>query len=202
MASAARAEPPKRRGRPPTDELAVLEAAIQLVHDKGAAHATMDAIARHAGITKITLYRRWPSKAALLAEALLHELRKAAPLDQSARPYDAIVGHVIAFTRGLSGTLGVLFERVIAESLTDADARVAFRDRYLALRRRTAIQIIKRGLADGSFDFPGTAEERHDELYGALFYRFLFKVGSLNEAAAIRLVRDVLRPRKLRRATS
>jgi len=202
LAKAARAEAPKRRGRPPTDEQAVLDAAIDLVKNEGAALATMDAIARRAGITKITLYRRWPSKGTLLADALLHELRKTAPLDTSVPPYDAIVGHVIAFTRGLSGTLGVLFERVIAESLTDADARVAFRDRYLALRRQTAIQIIRRGLADGSFDFPGTAEERHDELYGALFYRFLFKVGSLSEAAAVKLVRNVLKPGPTRQGAS
>lgn len=197
----ASARPRRGRGRPPADEGVVLQAALQLVRTKDPAKITMEEIARRAGITKITLYRRWPSKTALLADALLHELQHAAPLDERAPPRAAIVDHVKAFTHGLTGKLGILFERVIAQSLTDGDARFALRDRYLALRRRTAISIIKRGAADGSFSFSGTAEERHDELYGAIFYRFLFKVGSLDEKSAIRLVDDTLNRGPDRRTT-
>ncbi|MBS0220441.1 MAG: TetR/AcrR family transcriptional regulator [Proteobacteria bacterium] len=196
------ATPRRGRGRPPADESVVLQAALQLVQAKDPINITMEEIARRAGITKITLYRRWPSKAALLAEALLYELRHTAPLDERAPPRDAIIDHVKAFARGLTGKLGILFERVIAQSLTDPDARLAFRDRYLALRRRAAIDIIRRGAADGSFHFSGSAEQRHDELYGALFYRFLFKVGSLDQKSAVGLVDDTLnggRPRRLTR---
>jgi AcrR family transcriptional regulator len=185
----------RRRGRPPASEPAVLEAAIGLVRTIGVSRVTMEAIAKRAGVTKITLYRRWPSKAALLAEALLSELRQAAPLDATASPKEAIAMHVAAFVRGLGGPLGELLRGVVAESLTDPVARLAFRDRYLGLRRLAAIQIIKRGLADGTFDATGPAEDRHDELYGALFYRFLFQVGALDEAAALRLVQDVLNPK-------
>ena len=182
---------PRPRGRPAIDEAAVLSVAMQLVYRAGVRGVTTQAIADQAGVAKASLYRRWPTRAVLLAEAILGELRKGAPLDETMAPRDAVLDHVTRFARGLRGKLGPALRGVTAECLLDPEA-TAFRDFYLRHRRDSALRIIARGIADGSFAGGASAEDRHDALYGALFYRFLFQVGDLRDGAVRALVDDVL----------
>ena len=50
---------------------AVFAATLSTVHEIGYARATVDRIAAAAGIAKTTVYRRWPSKGALIIDCLL-----------------------------------------------------------------------------------------------------------------------------------
>jgi len=49
----------------------VFAATLRTVHELGYAGATMDRIAAAAGVAKATLYRRWPSKGALITDSLV-----------------------------------------------------------------------------------------------------------------------------------
>lgn len=51
-------------------ERAILDAALELVSEVGYERVTCDAIAARARASKATIYRRWPDKAALVADAL------------------------------------------------------------------------------------------------------------------------------------
>ncbi|MFD8530485.1 TetR/AcrR family transcriptional regulator [Streptosporangium canum] len=63
------ARPP---GRPRSGVNAVVFAAtLSTVEELGYAHATVDRIAAAAGVAKTTIYRRWPSKGALIVDCLL-----------------------------------------------------------------------------------------------------------------------------------
>jgi AcrR family transcriptional regulator len=61
------------RGRPRKTEVdaAILGAARDLLADDGYERMTMEGIAARAGVGKPTVYRRWPSKAAVVAEAVM-----------------------------------------------------------------------------------------------------------------------------------
>ncbi|MFF7727757.1 TetR/AcrR family transcriptional regulator [Streptomyces sp. NPDC008001] len=52
---------------------AILDAALELVGETGFAKLTIEAIAARAGVGKQTIYRWWPSKAAVLFEACVPE---------------------------------------------------------------------------------------------------------------------------------
>lgn len=63
---------PPRPGRPRdprTDEL-ILAATRELLAETGYNRVGMEAVARRAGVTRPTVYRRWPSKAHLVHEAV------------------------------------------------------------------------------------------------------------------------------------
>jgi AcrR family transcriptional regulator len=62
-----------RPGRPRSEQarLAVLEAARDLLKSKGYEGLSMEGIAARAGVGKQTVYRWWPSKAAVVADAAL-----------------------------------------------------------------------------------------------------------------------------------
>ena len=64
---------PERGGRPRDAQLdrAILEATRELLTVDSYAELSMESVAAHAQVGKKTVYRRWPSKAPLVAEAVL-----------------------------------------------------------------------------------------------------------------------------------
>lgn len=58
------------RPRDPDLERSVLRAAVDVVIERGYTGATVDAVARAAGTGKAAVYRRWPSKSALMIAAV------------------------------------------------------------------------------------------------------------------------------------
>ncbi|MDI6102792.1 TetR/AcrR family transcriptional regulator [Actinoplanes sp. NEAU-A12] len=66
------ASTPTTAGRPRSDvNVTVFAATLRTIHELGYTGATMDRIAAAAGVAKTTLYRRWPSKGALITDCLL-----------------------------------------------------------------------------------------------------------------------------------
>lgn len=64
--------PPGRAGRrrDPSRDVAILDAALDVLAEAGYAGLTMDAVAAAAGAGKATVYRRWDSKPALVLDAI------------------------------------------------------------------------------------------------------------------------------------
>ena len=60
------------RGRPRREgaDEEILNVALEMLREKGYRDLTVDAVAERAGVAKTTVYRRWPSKGALIAAAL------------------------------------------------------------------------------------------------------------------------------------
>lgn len=64
----------------PSLDGAILEAALQAVGERGYDRMTMDDVASRARVGKAAIYRRWPSKAAVVAEAIAHWRRGSGPV--------------------------------------------------------------------------------------------------------------------------
>ncbi len=56
------------------DDAAVLDAALQCVLAVGVRRTTLTDVARRAGVSRMTLYRRWPDLDALVADLMTREL--------------------------------------------------------------------------------------------------------------------------------
>ncbi|KJY42719.1 TetR family transcriptional regulator [Streptomyces sp. NRRL B-1568] len=75
---------PRPPGRPRTGiDAEVFAATLSTVHELGYARATVVRIAAAAGIAKTTIYRRWPSKGALIVDCLL-DVFGPVPLEEGA----------------------------------------------------------------------------------------------------------------------
>lgn len=154
----------------------------------------MEAIAARAGVSKITLYRNWSGRGPILAEAFLHSIQERLPLDPGADPRDALKKHLLRFGVELNGPFGARMREIIAEFLGDPALMKEFRDHYIGQRRETAVALIRRGISLGQFHARGDPVSLHDELYGAVFYRFLFGFGQLGRKDLIALFDHVLEP--------
>jgi AcrR family transcriptional regulator len=72
-------------GRPRNSvDATVFAATLRTIDELGYTHATVDRIAAAAGVAKTTIYRRWPSKGALIAACLLDAFGPP-PLDGDTR---------------------------------------------------------------------------------------------------------------------
>jgi AcrR family transcriptional regulator len=78
--------------RDPDIEAQVLSATRRLLVERGYRRTTIDAIAEESGISKPTIYRRWPSKAHVVYDAVYPD--NAPNVEPSARPFTEIDGAI------------------------------------------------------------------------------------------------------------
>lgn len=116
-------EPPRAPGRPRAGvNAAVFAATLTCVDQLGYARATVDRIATEAGIAKTTLYRRWPSKGALIVDCLLDAFGPA-PLEGADRAEVMSSSiHWIAHKIAEPG-VGDAFAGVFSDAVSDPDLR-------------------------------------------------------------------------------
>ncbi len=80
-----------------SSRLAILAAALALCREEGYARLSVEAIAARAGVGKQTIYRWWPSKGAVLLEALEREVAGSANVPDT--------GDIVADMRTVVGNL-------------------------------------------------------------------------------------------------
>jgi AcrR family transcriptional regulator len=118
---------PTTPGRPPGRprsgvDAAVFAATLATMHELGYAHATVDRIAAAAGVAKTTVYRRWPSKGALITACLLDAFGPVPLVGETAG--EMLTG-AIRWTAGKIGEPGVgaAFAGVFTDAVNDPALR-------------------------------------------------------------------------------
>lgn len=185
-----------RRGRPRSVETtaAILQSAYALMATTGLAATTIDAVARHSNVSKMTIYKWWPSREALLIDAFMNQASVLLPLSGSGDPLARLRRHAAAYTEALLGEFGQVQLAVISECVSKTGSAGLFYERYLGNRRFAAVEIILQGQKDGSIGAPGAPENLYDAIYGSLFYRYIFGIKPLSPAYARQLVDTILKP--------
>lgn len=179
-----------RRGRPrdPERDRAIVEATLDLLAEEGYARLSIEAVAHRAGVGKPTLYRRWPSKAALVIDAL-HSTSSDEP-----RPSDgAIRDRLIALVRQVMRKTRTqrsrqLMAGLIGELARDPELAEAMREAFLSKRRRVLFGIFDEAIAAG--DLPSDLDHHlaADLLFGPIMLRALVTGEPLPEGLAPTLV--------------
>jgi TetR/AcrR family transcriptional regulator, regulator of autoinduction and epiphytic fitness len=174
--------------------MVILEAAVEELADVGYGGVTIESVAARAGVGKSTIYRHWPDKLALIADAFetFHEQMVPDLSDRSARAaVELLVRHVgdIVLDSPFSRCIPALIEGA------ERDPRVReFHHRYSAERRRALVDLIARGERDGEFR-PGVDPELATiALLGVIFYRRLMTGEPFDRGHAGALVDLVLGP--------
>jgi AcrR family transcriptional regulator len=170
----------------------VLGAAARLLEEEGYGALTMEGIARGAGVSKQTIYRWWPSKAAILLEALNEVAEAVAPapdagsLEADLRPF---LRWSVGGGRGRNGRV---LAAVMAAAQLDEDFGAAFRRGFLRRRREVLRQILERGRERGEVALSVDLDFVVELVFGALWYRILSRNAPLNGQFADRLTDAVL----------
>jgi AcrR family transcriptional regulator len=98
----------------------IVEAAVEL-HEREGGNATVSAIARHAGVGRVTLYRHFPDELSLLSACTSHYLGLHPPPDL--KRWAAVADPVERLERGL--TESYAYHRATEQMMTAAEHEVA-----------------------------------------------------------------------------
>jgi len=181
-----------RRGRPRSEKarLAILEAAAELLLERGLPAVSMDAVAERAGVSKATIYRWWRTKETLALDALYNEWAAVQP---PARSTGSLRRDLLALLRPwvrLAGSrpYGRVISALLTEAQMDPEFGAVYRSRFIEPRREQAGAIFRRAIERGEIPENTKIEVALDLLYGALYHRLLHGHAPLND----RFVRDVV----------
>jgi AcrR family transcriptional regulator len=163
---------------------AILAATVDLLRDGGLGNLTIDAIAQAAGVGRQTIYRWWPSKGAMLAEAMgLQAASVVPPRDSGSFEHDLTAFWTDSF-RALADPAQARGVRDLAAE-AQHDEHVAEALAGFTAQRRAALRaVLQRGVDQGCLS-PGVDLDLLVDLgYGFLWYRLLVRHRPLDDQAA------------------
>src|SRR5438093_1603842 len=98
---------------------AIVQAAVDLCAEVGFAGTTVEGIAARAGVGKQTIYRWWPSKAAVLLEFMEVEREKRAEFPDTGDIMADLTAQNLALQQLFSSKAGVVWRSLIAAAQSD-----------------------------------------------------------------------------------
>jgi AcrR family transcriptional regulator len=176
MKQAAKNDPQARPpGRPRSERArrAILQAANELLDGEGFAAVTVEAIAERAGVSKATVYRWWPNRAAVVMDGFLSIVSSEVPFPHTGHAREDIRIHMRRLAEAFSGKIGSTVAALIAEGQSDPELAEALRSRWLSVRRAEAREILELGIERGQLREDLNAEVAVDVLYGPIYFRML-----------------------------
>ena len=152
----------------------MLAAAEQILRDDGYSGLTMERVAAESGVAKTTLYRRWPTKAALcmslyleVAERELHD-PDTGNIADDLKYITRTVVHLQTETVAGAALIGIITEAHVSPG-SSGEVLAAFRQRRREITRRIITRAIERGELDANTD----VDLLIDALGGATVFRLL-----------------------------
>lgn len=172
----------------------VKQMALEELAARGYGAFSIEAVARRSGVAKSTIYRHWPGKLALVADALEtlnvqptpgETPGRIAPLER----VDQLLRHLADAFRdpAITGCTPALIEA--AEH--DPEVR-AFHHAYAAARREALVHAIADGVSDGSIPATVDPDTAAVAMAGAVIYRRVMTATPFDPADVPTLITTVL----------
>ena len=139
------------RARDPGIDARVLAAAHRHLSALGYEAMSVAAVAEEAGTTRQALYRRWPDKASLAADAL-KAAADAGPEAATDNPLADLVAELTDFQRGVSRPGRLSLVGTMLQDSTAPQARQRYQAQIIAPRRRRIRVILERAQRLGFID--------------------------------------------------
>lgn len=175
------------RARNEAARRAILDAALELVAQDERTVVSVDAIAARAGVGKQTMYRWWPSKYAVLLEAISEKARLEVPVPETGRLDEDLRQFLIrSFRSAREPGTGAVLRTIMSEAQHNAEAMRLLRE-FTEGRRAALRRILANGRDRGELRKDADLEMVVDQAYGVLWYRILVGHAPLSRPAAGRL---------------
>lgn len=153
---------------------AILEAALELCRERGFPKTTMEGIASRAGVGKQTIYRWWPSKAAVILEALNEQVGDVTDFPSSGDVVADLTKQMTRVAKLLSSeefspyTQGLIPAAQTDPELAESLLKIMVEPRVQACRERLAL-----AQEQGQLRHDVDLDDVVDLLYAPLYYRLL-----------------------------
>jgi AcrR family transcriptional regulator len=164
------------RPRSPLVHKKIVEAALQLMAERGMEAASMDAIAERAGVSKMTIYNHWPDKEALLLEAMavLHGLRDRPAFDSGNTRADMIAVLAWSPIQQQAELQQRIWPDFMAYAARNQKFGDAWRDVALEPPRRELTRLLKKASAARELQGMPSTDQCLSLLLGPMLYHRIF----------------------------
>ena len=172
-------------------EKRILDATRDLICERGATRVSINEIAAHAGVSKPTIYRWWPSKAAVVFDALEREIKANSPPPNTGTAYGDVRIQVQRVVKLMNSPLRAILRELIVETFGDDEVAEQFRTLFFAERRRQGAATVQAGIDIGELRPDLDPEIIGDLLYSPLWLRMIIGHQPLTPKAVDKLLDHV-----------
>jgi AcrR family transcriptional regulator len=186
---------PAAGGRPRSEQAhrAILEATDALLREEGYGGLTIEKVAARAGVGKRTIYRWWPSKGALVAEAFGEAVRSRDPEIDTGSVRDDLVGFLgRLFVDSSRPGKKVALRSMMVEAQLDPDFAELFTE-FISSRREILHEMFLRAVRRGEISADADLKLAIDALFGTYWYRLLVGHLPLDASVAEEMVDSLLK---------
>ncbi|MFD0997346.1 AcrR family transcriptional regulator [Pseudoclavibacter chungangensis] len=179
-----------QRGRPMAirseqSRRAILQSTMKLLDERqpesvSIQQLSIERIAREAGVSKTTIYRWWPNKAAVIIDTFLENHILATPVREDLPAIDALREHFLSLATVYAGFEGRLMAQLLAECQYDPATLEEFKKHFWRPRRKVVSELIERAIEEGSIRTDRRADEIAERIYAPIYFRLLFQEGALD----------------------
>ncbi|MET9966980.1 TetR/AcrR family transcriptional regulator [Streptomyces sp. NPDC006356] len=153
---------------------AVTQAALDLCKESGYRKLSIEGIAARAGVGKNTIYRWWPSKAAVLMDAMLSTMAMDATFPDTGDIRADMTAQITAGVRALAGPeIGPHYRALIGEAQHDHAIADALRERLITPLSEAAADRIHCAQQHGQLREDVEPDLIIELLYGPVYHRWL-----------------------------
>ena len=161
------------RPRDPQTDRAILRATVELLAEVGYLDVSVAEVARRAGVSKPTVYRRWARKSQLVVEALVTQM-----LPDNATPSGSAGEELLALPEQLISTLtrtplGRVLPGLVAEMAADAELAHSYRELVIGPNRSRWRAAVERGIGRGELASDTDVDLVLNALAGPLYFSLL-----------------------------
>lgn len=149
---------------------------------------SIEAIAKRAKVSKATIYRWWPSKAAVVIDAFMDNHLAQTRIPEKMPVREALLTHLKSLIAQYAGPQGRLISQIIAECQYDPATLQTFRSRFWDERYRAVEKLMQRGIDEGVFRADLAPAAATQLLYSPVYLNLLFGLAPLDDSLAEQLV--------------
>jgi len=164
-------------GRPRSEQarLAILRSTLKILGREGFSDLTIENVAAQAGVGKATVYRWWPNKAALIADAFASSTTRSLHFPDTGSVTSDMSHQMRQLVKVFRGRRGRIVSAILGGGQSDSELIAAFRERFLMPRRMEAYATLRRGIRRGEIRKDVDMDLLLDSLYGPIYMRFLIQ---------------------------
>jgi AcrR family transcriptional regulator len=162
------------RGRRRAEDVrhATLTAAAELLLAEGVHALSFSKVSARAGVSKMTLYKWWPSPGALAFDAYFNAFQETLAFPDTGDVRRDLATQLRVFVNLLNRN-GPVIAGIIGAAQGDSDLAQALSTHYVTQRRALAVERLTRAQQAGQIRAEVDLETIVDQLWGAVYHRLL-----------------------------
>lgn len=182
------------RPRDKSRDIAIENAAVEILREVGYEHLTIEAVAARAQVSKATIYRRWKNKAALVADSVHHYAFCKAPTIDTGTLRGDLIEVLAEKVKTMKSADGQLIAGLMCMARTDEDLSEVLTERLSGYASAAHAAIFDRAILRGEIPADAKRELVIQLVPAVIGFRIFMARENINRRFIENFVDDVLLP--------